>query len=1839
MEEKKPRMAGSKVSQIANIFQSMVPAKETEALSSSVTIKSKPVKGSGDGPADRDASPPSQITVVRTESHVARFNNARALFEKLGADKSTPSGPPPTVQRIPTSSQPPSIRSDTSPTSATSPLRNRISRSPSQERPLSDIIPISVSCPPPSVTGYRKTEKASEGPSKCIRNGLQTNGLSDDSKSVQGVSSSYESSSRVPYVKGGKVRENVCVNGSGSKEELNDGGGSDRESVAKEGHFSQSSSPEPRKPGKPEKPERKFNSRELIEKQKNWTSHFSKSRTSRHSSEPNRSEVKASLAGSSANLESPSRSSQWSPDSLATSVSPASRSASFNTSRVAVSTSSLQESTEYSRSPSRSPNTPEEKQEKELQEKTIDHLHYPPSSSYAREEKCRTTDGSRESSYSSGRSCRAQVVGVIPHARSDQASHLAADRSPTDETQNKGKKVVSSAQLTLQGAEVTPSRSEEASSLSDNFQVAVKAASDSDDFLYRRDNYLENRLFTGQDESGLHSEFKTEPNAETSLTSKGKSETATDSNAFPLRSQSDSQNSCTNTCSTVDSRYRVNRRSDVDNRISPRTVLESPVDSSSEMDIVKPCVDVDSMDCSPSNLTSGSTFIIASPEDNLIISPDEAFADASRASGDSEPASVVAVRPPPCPDLLEGTKNQDSLLCGSLTGASSEGSILDLQDVEYADADAEDSDEHEESCESKPLLPQTIPESSDCQTADSEKKVNAIRTISKTADYLVNTLHSAPDTMTPDEAENLLSTSILEKKLRQEGLLSDEEAQEITQLLSPTEEKARNEPQWFSDVTSVTGASRDESPEYRVKSETSETNEDSLSSSQIESKSGSESGLLGSTNSLDEQDHIDSTTRLKDFVPVPGKVVVVENGVHYFEDGHFWMEVPGLPESDDDDSDYPIPVKKNTKVSFSTGPIKVYSTFSVNDYDRRNEDVDPVAASAEYELEKRVEKMDVFPVELTKGPEGLGLSIIGMGVGADAGLEKLGIFVKTITENGAAARDGRIQVNDQIIEVDGRSLVGVTQAYAASVLRNTCGLVKFLIGREKDPQNSEVAQLIKQSLQADREREEQRRQMEQRVRSGAAESSCSEDSSITSPTVSLTAEGPPVSPGGAADSVFDLEAPRSPSATNDVDALRLLLQESQLKLAIADNDVARLKSLLVELEQNGADNEEYLERLRLSTARLKETETNLIAAKKDVANYQDMLEQSQAQYAALEKKYCKAKKLLREFQQREQDLIHREEFYLQLLQEKDTEYNALVKSLKDRVIQLEQELLETQQRAGLPPVLPYDNTSLKQLTPQPLRRQQAPPVKPLLQQLEAELSDTEISDISPEDGDKTATVERKMPVKEELDRAVPPHELLDVSASKAKAELATRGGLAGRQLPSGKKSGGLSNSSSEYGLDESCDNSDEEEDNTNEKPKNMEYIKGDENRNEINTSIVKSQEYHQQSSSLPANSTSPISTCNVVTSSTLTTMSSSATTVTTSHVHSLVSQFSSAQQLQQKQRQQSSSAHPVTHHTGLIAKSHSHFVSSTPTPSTHPTNNISTLYTPAPQPSHVHPHHITPPMAVSPIGANAQLQPSPDPWATCPQRKAQAPTFAIGPPLGLAAPPASLAEQLKQVLAERERRISGGDASRETSGSFNDTNKAMTQSLAEEIRQAVNEANAKVKKAPISQTLTPPHGGNVWQQQNAEPPSPSSLSSSGSVSPAVGTADPSPSKLGAGQKGTSHFWQSAPVTEWSKEQVCQWLLALSLEQHIPKFLEQQIGGPALLQLESRDLKQLGVVGEDKNRLKRKLKELRVQVEKERRQLEKERKEKERLQRKAEKLAEKAERGSVLQKISKMAANS
>ena len=50
----------------------------------------------------------------------------------------------------------------------------------------------------------------------------------------------------------------------------------------------------------------------------------------------------------------------------------------------------------------------------------------------------------------------------------------------------------------------------------------------------------------------------------------------------------------------------------------------------------------------------------------------------------------------------------------------------------------------------------------------------------------------------------------------------------------------------------------------------------------------------------------------------------MEDGVHYLEDGHFWVEVPGLDDQEEEEElDPACPVHEPTRVTFSSHPIKV----------------------------------------------------------------------------------------------------------------------------------------------------------------------------------------------------------------------------------------------------------------------------------------------------------------------------------------------------------------------------------------------------------------------------------------------------------------------------------------------------------------------------------------------------------------------------------------------------------------------------------------------------------------------------------------------------------------------------------------------------------------------------------------------------------------------------------------------------------------------------------------------------------------------------------------------------
>lgn len=1716
------RYNGSKVSEIANRFQPKSYQME-EIIAPS---RSRP-KYTHHTISNQHHNMPTSTTetetpgiVIRSESHVTRFNNARALFEKLGEENNRSHKITP-LQTTKSASNIMDARSRSSSANSEPPLQDSksLSRSPS---------------PPLTLKKLEKMENELDNDRKLkVTNGGK----------ILNVNKSISEDNRV------KTNGNVTL--------------------------SENIPPKPVLAKKPEKPERtsRLNSKELIEKQRNWTSHFSKSRSNRYTSEP-KAEIKTNQNGTTREENRATRSSSFNNKILSPTTSPppppvrteASRRSNFLRKDRPNSVIPTYQETQKSplSSPTKDSNIPSSFFNKESKNdgfsenptlpKPVQSLSHSNFVS-ARSQSEPTNDKSNDYIFKNNAyvesisNCGLKPLPLNNH-RNEVVKSKSVDEQEINREMNKENvSVTSVCSLSPLGSPSKMCKSENEKqeqeddeksffNFTDNSAEITKRESEND-FLSRckkpppipssnhnRRPSIVSSSTTSADEGGFN-----EPTPKVEARLKPHEESLYD---LPMEDEKHIQYSDYADIDEIEgygsdgSGYKEVVRSEP----SPPVVKTACRLTKEQIEALyavphKPNSTAVQQQKSTTSTDSENSQATVIPQQKSVDSDTLYSTEVSTPVSNADLNEDCNVEIKDCdtsgsivksePFILTREVLQNSHSSTATAELPAEANILDLNDVEYADA-------------------------SDNDNSFSDKCV------------------PEPEAMTPTEADNLLSQNILEKKIRTE-ILSDEEAQEVTRMLNKAINKTNNK--WQSDsmnsvmqdsinVSSFTESSLNDSMEpsslqdesitdsaeqvhnyinwnlnkeapeiAKVKEvdthlydstssiETSAHDEGFCQSKFDVDASASDSGLIDSVTSLSEGNNLDE---INGFTPKPVAIIGVEHGVHYYEDGHFWMEVPGLPQEDEDDDELECSgvIPKQTKVVFSSKPMKVYSTFSISDYDRRNEDVDPVAASAEYELEKRVEKMDVFPVELVKGPEGLGLSIIGMGVGADAGLEKLGIFVKTITTNGAASKDSRIRVNDQIIEVDGKSLVGVTQAYAASVLRNTSGLVKFLIGREKDPENSEVAQLIKQSLQADKEREERR----QRILEAEQQSEAS--TVPVSGSANTSVSDGPTSPTVIAENLFENE-----HDSRDVDTLKQLLLETQQKYSISELEVSRLKAKL--MEQNGIKIDDS-EKLQQANQKLKEAEKNLLAAKKEAQTYQDMLEQSQSQFLVLEKKYSKAKHLVREFQQRELDMMHREEFYQQLLQEKDVEYNSLVKNLKDRIIILEKDLLDTKEKAGLPLLLPYDSSNSKQLTPQMSRKQ---PPKPMYRSLEPDFSDTEISDVSPED-DKTATVERKLPIKDEFDSAVPPHELLDISASKSKAELANRGALANRQLPTGKK-GSLSNSSSDYGLDESYNSGDELVDSA--------FSQSD--------SSITTKERRSRPNALNT---------------------------------SLYSQYS-AQQLRSNNMQYSQYSQ---------MQNSSYYSSQMP-------NNPNLLYAKV-QKESVH------------------MQGSPDPWSGGSNK-----VGGIG-----VGPPTSLAEQLKQVLADRERRSTGDSLSSSTDELNERDRHDPAHHLLEEIRQAVNEANAKVKKV-VPVTLSPP-GSTPWQHQGSTsptPPSPSSLSS-GSVSPSRHdsswpTTDLSLSSLSiCSEKRPSQYFQNAPISEWTKEQVCQWLIDNGFEHHIAKFIELQVNGASLLLLTSTDFKILGITSDDKNRLKRKIKELKVTAQKEKKQMEKDRKEKEKLQRKAEK---------------------
>ncbi|XP_075888550.1 syntaxin-binding protein 4 isoform X1 [Nelusetta ayraudi] len=101
----------------------------------------------------------------------------------------------------------------------------------------------------------------------------------------------------------------------------------------------------------------------------------------------------------------------------------------------------------------------------------------------------------------------------------------------------------------------------------------------------------------------------------------------------------------------------------------------------------------------------------------------------------------------------------------------------------------------------------------------------------------------------------------------------------------------------------------------------------------------------------------------------------------------------------------------------------------------------------------------VHSLEFTDCENGLGIKVIG-GVKELTG-EEFGVYVKRILPGGLASSDGNLLPGDQILEVNGDSLVGVTSERAVDVLRaaSATNHMRLLIARDEEAKK-EFAELL-----------------------------------------------------------------------------------------------------------------------------------------------------------------------------------------------------------------------------------------------------------------------------------------------------------------------------------------------------------------------------------------------------------------------------------------------------------------------------------------------------------------------------------------------------------------------------------------------------------------------------------------------------------------------------------------------------------------------------------------------------------------------------------------------------------
>ncbi|XP_069777307.1 multiple PDZ domain protein isoform X3 [Narcine bancroftii] len=99
---------------------------------------------------------------------------------------------------------------------------------------------------------------------------------------------------------------------------------------------------------------------------------------------------------------------------------------------------------------------------------------------------------------------------------------------------------------------------------------------------------------------------------------------------------------------------------------------------------------------------------------------------------------------------------------------------------------------------------------------------------------------------------------------------------------------------------------------------------------------------------------------------------------------------------------------------------------------------------------------ELYMIELEKGKSGLGLSLAG-----NKDRSRMSVFVVSIDANGAAGKDGRLQIADELLEINGQLLYGRSHQNASSIIKGAPSKVKIIFIRSTDAVNQMAVSPVK----------------------------------------------------------------------------------------------------------------------------------------------------------------------------------------------------------------------------------------------------------------------------------------------------------------------------------------------------------------------------------------------------------------------------------------------------------------------------------------------------------------------------------------------------------------------------------------------------------------------------------------------------------------------------------------------------------------------------------------------------------------------------------------------------------